>query len=179
MNDVDASTILTAAITSAFVSLGIEWAAKPRLEARKERILQGHRAREAFRRDVIQVSVRAAKLNQPWPRSGTEEQRRALRDEKQRIYEQMEAATQTIADTVADYCLTYPTARIRNLISWYAAVVHGIVISDRTQADQAAIVRELSESLYDMLFVRWWHLLHRERQMRELKTVLQKYAPDG
>jgi len=42
---VDAGTILTSAAVAAFVSLGIEYAAKPQLEARKERILSGARRR--------------------------------------------------------------------------------------------------------------------------------------
>lgn len=39
------ATVLIAALTSAAVALAIEWAAKPRLEARKDRILEQSRAK--------------------------------------------------------------------------------------------------------------------------------------
>jgi hypothetical protein len=41
-------TVLIAALTSAAVALAIEWAAKPRLEARKDRILELSKAKRAM-----------------------------------------------------------------------------------------------------------------------------------
>jgi hypothetical protein len=46
------------------VALGIEWLAKPRLEARKERILQLHRVRRTFEADVLAVLANSAKLSE-------------------------------------------------------------------------------------------------------------------
>ncbi len=65
MNNLDA--VLTSAIVAALVTLGIEFAAKPRLEARKIRILDAHQRRRDLvdaLRELLRCSRRAAARDQ-------------------------------------------------------------------------------------------------------------------
>jgi hypothetical protein len=56
-------TVLIAALTSAAVALAIEWAAKPRLEARKDRILKQSRAKLEIELQLGMIVSMAASLD--------------------------------------------------------------------------------------------------------------------
>ncbi|MCG5436208.1 hypothetical protein PSH25_006537 [Micromonospora sp. PSH25] len=58
---------LVAALTSAVVTLAVEWLAKPTLEARKERILAKHRARANVKRCLGRTREMVYILLGPWP----------------------------------------------------------------------------------------------------------------
>jgi hypothetical protein len=55
-------TVLVAALTSAAVALIIEYFAKPTLEARKDRILERHRAERAWRQVLAELLAASAML---------------------------------------------------------------------------------------------------------------------
>jgi hypothetical protein len=56
-------TVLISALTSAGVALAIEWAAKPRLEARKERILEQAKTKRIIERDLNTIASLATSLD--------------------------------------------------------------------------------------------------------------------
>ncbi len=60
-----ANTVLVSALTSGLVALGIEWLAKPRLEAREERLLRLHCARQAFEARLRSGAAAAAARTGP------------------------------------------------------------------------------------------------------------------
>jgi len=60
MPDVSLGSLLAAALVSAAVALSVEWFAKPRLEARKERILGRYRARDNVWRALNSILLAAA-----------------------------------------------------------------------------------------------------------------------
>ncbi|MEV6515032.1 hypothetical protein AB0M37_04500 [Micromonospora chalcea] len=62
---------LVSALTSAVVTLGVEWLAKPTLEARKERILAKHRARASVKRCLRRTREMVYILLGPWPDTKT------------------------------------------------------------------------------------------------------------
>lgn len=63
----DMNTLMQAAAvsatTSALVALGVEWAAKPRLEARKDAILARRRSETELRRQLLRIREAAIRLN--------------------------------------------------------------------------------------------------------------------
>ncbi len=56
-------TVLISAITSAGVALSIEWAAKPRLEARKERILEVAKAKRDIKQNLSIIVIIGSSLS--------------------------------------------------------------------------------------------------------------------
>jgi hypothetical protein len=60
MSGVSLGGLLAAALVSATVALGVEWLAKPRLEARKERILRHYQARDDVWRALDDILFAAA-----------------------------------------------------------------------------------------------------------------------
>lgn len=178
-----ANTVLVSALTSGVVALGIEWLAKPRLEARKERILQLHRARWTFEADVLAVLANSAKLSeavaQRLPRDLKEEVRRAIRDEIGRAVQQLDNATREMSDTLADYGFTYPTAQVQGRIVQYVSTARGIQISDRTLAEKAEILKEITAPLHTWLFGPRWRFRSRYRALMELPGILAKYDQEG
>jgi hypothetical protein len=65
MSGVSLSGLLAAALVSAAVALGVEWLAKPRLEARKEMILGRYRARAGVWRALDRILFAAAVMKSP------------------------------------------------------------------------------------------------------------------
>ncbi len=70
MPGVNLGSLLAAAIVSAAVALGVEWLAKPRLEARKERILGRYRARDEVWRALDSILLAAATMKSAQTRRG-------------------------------------------------------------------------------------------------------------
>lgn len=171
-------TILVSAITSALVTLAIEWLAKPRLEARKERILALHHARRVFEKNVVTVLGNSAKLStdaaSQLPRDISVELHRTIREEINRSATRVEDTTREMVDNLADYLLTYPTDRTRNLISRYVYIARGIAMSSRTQVEKGEILKEIMGPLYTWLFVRR-RPVSRVRAVLEIPKILDKY----
>ncbi len=71
MPGVGLSGLLAAAMVSAAVTFGVEWLAKPRLEARKERILRRCRAKDEVWRTLDRILYWAAVMKTPQSRTGT------------------------------------------------------------------------------------------------------------
>jgi hypothetical protein len=177
-----ASTVLVSALTSGVVALGIEWLAKPRLEARKERLLQVHRARQTFQANVVRLLADSVRVSTaaalPLPRDLKAEVRRAARGEVSRAAQRIDDATKEMADKLEDYALSYGTARARDLVVGYVAVARGVQLSDRTQVEKAEILREISAPLNTLLFG-GWRFRSRYRALMELPAVLGKYDPEA
>lgn len=58
----DINNLFAAALVSAVVALGVEWVAKPGLEARKERILRRYQARDEVWRVLNSILYAAATM---------------------------------------------------------------------------------------------------------------------
>lgn len=175
-----ANTVLISALTSSLVALGIEWFAKPRLEARKERLLRLHHARQTFEANVLTVLANSAKVSaaagQRLPYDPKKEgTRRAFREEIARAVQQIDHATIEMSDNLAAYGLNYPTARIQNLIVRYVATARGTQLSSRTQVEKAEALTEITAPLHTWLFTRWWRFKSRYRAFMELPKTLAKY----
>jgi hypothetical protein len=168
-------TVLVPAITSAFVMLAYEWLAKPRLEARKERL----RARRDFEKNLHVILGNASKLAtgaaHGIPRGTEEELRLAIRAEADCAATQIVAATKDMSDNLMDYVKTYYTDRIRNLIVRYVFTARAISISTRSQVEKAEILKEVTIPINTWLFARWRYIT-RAQAFEELPKVLDKYS---
>ena len=68
MSGVSLSGLLAAALVSALVALGVEWLAKPRLEARKEMILGRYRAKADVWRALDRILLAGKVMQSPQSR---------------------------------------------------------------------------------------------------------------
>ena len=83
--------VLISALTAAVVALGIELIAKPRMDARKERILEDHRSRLRFEARLLRITVMSATWEQfEMPPGASDETRRKLEDEQARTLLQLD-----------------------------------------------------------------------------------------
>ena len=100
--------VLISALTSAVVALGIEWIAKPRMDARKERILEDHRSRLRFEAWLLRITVMSATWEQfEMPPGASDETRSTLENEQARALRQLDEITQSSTDDLGSYAGTY------------------------------------------------------------------------
>jgi hypothetical protein len=155
-------TVLISALTSAGVALAIEWAAKPRLEARKERILDQSKAKRDVLRQLATIVSLAASLNADVSSLSTSERRIMLGILEERRVQIITASK--AADSAFNNVVLRTDHRTRVVISKTIGMTQGIASSDklRSQAsEELAIVSSIALDLYH--FPRW-----RMRKRRKL-----------
>jgi hypothetical protein len=176
--------VLIAALTSAVVALGIEWLAKPRLDARKERILSARRARDAFGSRLLQIEVLAAlwKDLPPVPApAASQAERQRLRAERDRTMDQVGDITAAMFDELGSYALTHASMPVPGgvgpmpiFIARYVTLARGIAISDRTAVDKLRTLHDMTSPLRICLFGSAWHPVRRIRALATLPSLLDK-----
>lgn len=87
LSSVDWNTVRTAGATAVFVTLAVEYIAKPRMEARKERILEDARLRRDLVTAIMDLTLSAAILITDVPADASAEVKQTLREERRRHYE--------------------------------------------------------------------------------------------
>jgi hypothetical protein len=88
-------TVLVSALVSALVALGIEYAAKPRIEARKELLLEGYRRRRELLGHLDTISMIAASWSE------------LPAGERDRQWQRLAAMTETMFDNAWLYAASY------------------------------------------------------------------------
>lgn len=184
----DPYVYLISALISAVVALGIELVAKPRLEARKERILADHRSRLTFDARLTKIITMAATWAQfEEPTRGSDEFRDRLENERSRALQELDGITQELMDDLGSYAGTYVAwnprvlgASAPALVAKYVFIVRGISLSDRSAADKFRELRDVSLAMQQALFS-YWHPVRRARALRDLPGILGKYGyqPSG
>ena len=167
-------TVLIAALTSGVVALGIEWLFKPRLEARKERLLELHRKRRTFATQMITIMTTIAKWSAVEPRPGGMSDAFAdrLARDRETAEQQLENITKAMNDEIFDVAAAYATQRIRNLVIRYIFMVRLVLLSDRSQVEQWSILQSLTQPAYTWLFRRSWRFISRSKAMLQLIRTL-------
>jgi hypothetical protein len=176
--------VLISALTSALVALGIELVAKPRMEARKERILGDHRSRLRFDQRLTQIIVMSATWEQFVIPPGTREDfRDRLESEQARALRELDEITQVLIDELGSYAGTYVSWNLPVLgttgqapIARYAFIARGISLSDRPAIEKLRSLKEISLVMQEALFSRW-HAVRRARALQKLPGLLDQYAP--
>ncbi|KAA9164966.1 hypothetical protein FPZ12_006865 [Amycolatopsis acidicola] len=169
-------TVLVSALTSGAVALGIEWLAKPRLEARKDRLLDLHRKRRSFGNQMTTIMLNAAKwddldLGVDMPESA----RKRLREERREADGRIEDAIRKMNAETVDVVFSYAGKRIKETIIGYIFLMQMLMISDRTQAEKRKILLEVTGAAHTWLFSRVWHYKARTKAFLTLMTLLRKY----
>lgn len=176
-------TILISAITSGAVALAIEWAAKPSLEARKERILTGRRNRRAFEANLLKIRVTASTWSDfEIPPTASDEERRKLEEEHARALGQLDGVTRAMVDDLGTYALNYlpwtPSklgTTVPTLIAQYVFLARAAQLSDLPAARKLDVLEDISAPLYTYLFGNRWHPLQRIKALLELPGVLAQH----
>lgn len=176
--------VLISALTSAIVALGIELVAKPRMEARKERILGDHRSRLRFDQRLTQIIVMSATWEQFVIPPGTREDfRDRLESEQARALRELDEITQALIDELGSYAGTYVSWKLpvlgttgQALIARYAFIARGISLSDRPAIEKLRSLKEISLVMQEALFSRW-HAVRRARALQKLPDLLDQYTP--
>jgi hypothetical protein len=115
--EIDWSTVTTAAATAlvvtSVVTVSVEYLAKPRLEARKERILDQLRARRALIALIVDLTFSADAVAVDVPKDADAAARERILAERRRHYVRMGELTLELSDHVGKYAGCLPLAGAR------------------------------------------------------------------
>lgn len=156
-------TVLVAALTSAGVALSIEWAAKPRLEARKERILSRHRSASEINRQLYQIRECAIRLSKVQPMGDlTGEQRSTLNSEWNKTIGRLENSARLLDEAMPNL---YPqkSYEIYGLMTAYLGLVYGTLGSSNTLVYKGKRISLATQAVSVALNQRAWRF--RKRKM--------------
>ncbi|GAA1290432.1 hypothetical protein Psi02_15390 [Planotetraspora silvatica] len=135
-------TVTTSAITALIVALSVEYFAKPRLEARKERILELLRGRRELKAALISMSVATSILTIELSLDMKPAAYQALRDEQTRQYQRLWEQIQQMVDNIGRYAGPY-VWKARDLVIQYVLCLYTVMMSTRTRAEKAATIQSL------------------------------------
>lgn len=176
--NVQLSTIITSALTAGVVTLIIEWGFKPRLEARKERLLEIHRKRREFKAHLLRILVNTGKWsNYEYPDGCDDWRRERTTEEMERGLQQIDDATRFMADDYIEIAVTYPKA-FSDLTSRYMGIARGLQLSDRTNDEKMAALKEVTEPFYTLLCFRYWRFISRAKALIQLRKVMERYQTE-
>jgi hypothetical protein len=169
-------TVAVSALTSGVVALGIEYVAKPRLEARKEELLELHRRRRELKAMLLKIMTLSAMWG-PYAARGASE----LDSEMARAREHLDSMTRQLWDDIEWYAGSFPSLTVRgqpparDLVIKYIFSARAVFLSDLPEAEKLRILGEITEPLQVGLSNRWPGT--RARAFVKLPAVLDKYAP--
>jgi hypothetical protein len=178
MPSINWDTVATSAVTALLVTLAVEYAAKPRLEARKERILGAHRSRRELSAAITSIALPAAFLSIDMPKDVTGEARDSLLAERKRQYERLRDQAQVLVDSMDRHAGTFPGPPMRLVMS-YIGTVQGVMLSARTRHDKARLIHDLSKQIAMILDGRWWQTPARVRATWELDRLVKRTQDQG
>ncbi|WP_219505298.1 hypothetical protein [Nonomuraea ceibae] len=163
--------VLVAAAVSLVVTLGIEYVAKPRLEARKERILEAMRARRDLLSRVAVVAMTATAAAADIPDEASSEVQDKIRAEQARQFDRLEGEVLGLADDAGRYLSTF-AGPVRTLIGDYLFVQRGVLMSERSRSEQCAQVLELAGQMALVLGGPRWRFWIRLKGWQALTQTL-------
>lgn len=170
-------TVAVSALTSGVVALGIEWLFKPRLESRKERLLELHRKRQAFRENMVSIMLYASMWSDfSMPADASPAESANVQDEMGRGLVKLDQATQAMMDEVHDIAATFLQSSVTMLVARYILGMRALQLSDRPVDDKLSKFLELTMPMHDVLFGTKWRFVHRVKALLALPVLLDKYA---
>ncbi len=166
-------TVLVSTLVSALVALGIEYTAKPQLEARREHLLEVYRRRRELLGYLDTISTIAGAWSE------------LPAGERDRQWQRLAAMTETMLDDAWLYATSYrrvfrqfgrPSAF--DLIGSYVYTARGIFLADRPQAEVVGALGELTGPLSALLSA-GWRVRTRLRAPSQMSAMLAKYTGRG
>jgi hypothetical protein len=98
------SNLVSSAVVAGVVTIGLEWVAKPRMDARKERILETIRSSRKFENNLLKLEVTAGMWAQhQYPPNATRATKEAIDVERQRAFQQIDDTTREMVDDLGFY----------------------------------------------------------------------------
>jgi hypothetical protein len=168
---VDWNAVVNAAVTAAIVTLAIEYFAKPRLEIRKERLLNMVRDRHELTLAIVNLSSAAAVILLELPPGADAESHERLQAERQRQYSRMRDLAQRLFDDADRYAAAHFDP-IRSVVIDYVVCTHGVMLSGQTPAQKARIVRELAVPMAAVIAYRLRRLPAGVRALFEVRRLI-------
>lgn len=170
------ATLLDAALVSAVVALGVEWLAKPRLEARKERILRRYHARDEVRRLLDGILFDATKLKRRTPAADADS------DDARQAVDAIVTATQSLEQVFRTELMPFTGEQSTSLLAGYVGFVRGVMASTGSALEKGEQIVTGTTMIIDVVGGPYQGPLypvrrrHRARRMADLAEFLD--APD-
>lgn len=164
--------VVTAVLTTTVASLTVV----PRLEARNRGIQAGHQAREGFGIAILTVLVTGSLLsNLTIPQDATAPVRDSLEREGARWRQQLDKATEELADSTAPLSFVFV---LRDVAIRFAFTSRMVWISERDEADKLKALLELAGAAQNLYFTAWWRRPKRVRSLNHLVRVMDALQED-
>lgn len=172
------STFLVAMATSAATTLVVDYALRPRLEARKTRILAVHAHRDEFSSHVLALMVNCSRLKETQDVDQNLELA-GLLPERERWRSKIDESTLWLIDNMELYALSYVRAGgIQELLTRYAPAARGVWLSERNEADKIELLLEMSGLVKEYFFPSWWRAAQMPDRKKKLISVLARVGGD-
>jgi hypothetical protein len=148
-----------------FVTLGIEWLAKPRLEARKERILARCRRDAEIRRQLVRIFECGIRLSDyPQLTGATVEQRKKVREIYKMFVDRAHDAIGALDDAISDMTFDLSTEQY-SLFSGYIGFIVATLASGHSQKRKGQLLSTAT------IVVRSAYEVPRWRRFRKSKRI--------
>ena len=174
MSGVSLGSLFVAAIVSAAVALGVEWLAKPRLEARKERILRRYQARDDVCHALYDILFDAGYMKSAQARA----------EETEAAAERIVLAAQALEEAFRAVMPFTTVGRI-DLMASYAGMVRGTMMSDLPWHQKGELLSNCTPMIMDVLGgpgqgrLYWARRRHRAQRALEAQMFMNGPAPSG
>ncbi|GAB2918119.1 hypothetical protein ACFMQL_20195 [Nonomuraea fastidiosa] len=171
--------VVTGAMSGIIFNLALDYFAKPRLEARKEEILEAHRSRRELLATTIRITYAAAFVCGDMPDGVDPTVRGNVYVEQDRQYERLQEEVQRLADDVGRYASTFPSPLLA-LVNGYVTTLQGVLLSARSRTEQAAVIQQLAGAMAITLSSprRWqfWKVVARGRALMEARRLIAEHT---
>ncbi|KAB8181808.1 hypothetical protein FH608_050785 [Nonomuraea phyllanthi] len=138
--------VATAAVAAIIFNLALDYLAKPRLEARKEEILEAHRLRRELLASAIRITYAAAIVSAVIPDGADSTVRGNVYVEQDRQHDRLQAEVQQLADDGSRHAGTF-LGSLLNLVVGYVSALQGLLMSARPRTDQAVEIQKLAGAM--------------------------------
>ena len=171
--------VLSVVIALAIIVVG-SYTVLPRANARVKKIEAAHMDRDRFNSHEKTILAACEKLTATATSPETSYSTvQRLRGERERWLAQIDEATMWIVDNVERFAPTYINVALgyRDLLARYSFLVRMVWISERSEEERLGLVKELTEPIHLIFFVRtgWRTAAARPREVARLKAKIDSF----
>lgn len=158
------------AVVSGFVALVADLFARPRLEARKERILERYRARRQFFGCLGRSIAAAGAMSTAIPDGMSKQQQELYLAEVTRQRESVIVFSRELQERSVDFLL-YESVHVRRLAALTLGKIRGLAMSDLPNVEAGAQIESVASPLTDFIGTSRVHRLKRRSLLRSAEEV--------
>lgn len=179
---VNLEALAASALMSFIVTVVIEYIAKPRLEARKEEILDAHRSRRELLAATVRIAYAATVVATEVPGSADSAVRGNVYVEQDRQYERLQGEVQRLVDDMGRHAGTFLGPMLTVVVD-YTSSLQGLLMSARPRPEQAAEIRDLAAAMAGALSSpRLWRVrrqISRVHALTEVRRLVALHSGSG